>query len=373
MSNDQGGVPYIRRAIQEMGPKFDPPTEGVLRHKGYDTGEVLAMGLNESLFPPSPKVLDAVRANLTMMNRYPDAQCPALSDIVTARTGVPVENIVWGNGSEELIQGAIHISISPGDGMILPVPTFWGYRAMVEASEADCAYVGMKADGHVDADAVLGAVGNRTKLLFLVTPNNPSGRMLDGTTLRRFVEEVPENVLLGVDEAYHEFGLHAGGPDVVEALKERRGPWVVIRTFSKAYAMAGMRIGYALCSDGDIAQALRKTTCTFNVPILAQAAAEAALLDEVYLAKMLNDVSESRAMLEEGLRDLGLDPFPSVCNFVSANAHRNARELAAEVLENGVQLHAWPEPGYETYIRITVAPKSDVATCLEVLAAVLNK
>jgi len=371
MTTTREFVPYIRRTLQEMPPKFDPPTEGYLRHQGFDTEAVRPMGLNESMFPPSPKVLEAVRSRVHMINRYPDAQCPHLTDIVTAREGVPGENIVWGNGSEELIQGTIHLSLAPGDGMVLPVPTFWGYRAMVRAAEADCAYVEMLSDGKVDIDGVLGAIGNKTRLVFCVTPNNPSGGYLDAEALSRLIDGIPENVLFGIDEAYAEFGRHAGGPDLIAMLKKRRGPWVVVRTFSKAYAMAGMRIGYAICSDGDLAQALRKTTCTFNVPILAQAAAEAALLDTEHLNKLLDWVAEGRAQITEGLKAMGLDPFPSVTNFVSVKIPVNGRDVTVALLDRGYQIHAWPDAGYENFIRITVGNRDDNAGCLVALKEVL--
>ena len=118
MNNGNNFLPYIRRVLQEMPPKFDPPTEGWLRHSGLDTGKILPMGLNECLFPPSPRVIDAIRDALALINRYPDAQCPALSDAITARTGIPVQHIVWGNGSEELIQGCIALAVSPGDSVV---------------------------------------------------------------------------------------------------------------------------------------------------------------------------------------------------------------------------------------------------------------
>ena len=371
MNGETDPVPYIRRALIDAPQKVDPPTDGYLRHKGLDTSKIRAMGLNECLFPPSPNVMAALRDNLHMINRYPDAQCPALSDIVSARTGVPHEHIVWGNGSEELLKGAIDLSLSPGEALVLPVPTFWGYKSMVAAFEADVAEVENLADGHTDIDGILAAVGNHTKIVFLITPNNPSGRMVDQAGLEKIVAGVPENVLLCVDEAYFDFGVHAGGPNVLEVLRTRRGPWITVFTFSKAYAMAGMRIGYALCSDGELAQSLRKTTCVFNVPVLAQFAAEAGLLDTEYLDQMLTWVSESRDEITGGLRALGLDPIPSVTNFVSSPVPMNGRACMQAMLDKGVQINSWADKGYENYIRITVGLPDDNEACLAALKEVL--
>lgn len=363
---------YIRPALLEMPPKFDPPTDGFLKHQGLDTDNIRPMGLNESVFPPSPKVLQAIRDNLDKIGRYPDAQPPALSDKISEMLVVPPANVVWGNGSEELIKGAIDLSVTPGDGLVLPVPTFWGYRAIVAAAEADTRFVNLPADGEVDVDAITGAVDNRTKLVFCVTPNNPSGNLLSKDKLDKLTAGVPENVLFVVDEAYFEFGRHAGGPDVVEAVKKRRGPWIVIRTFSKAYAMAGMRVGYAICSDEELAQALRKTTCVFNVPILAMAAAAAALDDTEYLQFMMESVAEGRQQLAAGMTELGLSPLPSATNFVSVELPVPAKPVMEAMLEKGIQIHAWPEPGFEAFIRITVGLSEDNAACVAALGEILK-
>ena len=278
---------------------------------------------------------------------------------------------VWGNGSEELLKGAIDLSLSPGEGLVLPVPTFWGYKSMVAAFEADVSEVENLPDGHTDIEGIIAAVGNHTKIVFLITPNNQTGRMVDQAGLDKLVAGVPENVLLCVDEAYYDFGLHAGGPNVLDALRTRHGPWITIFTFSKAYAMAGLRLGFALCSDGQLANSLRKTTCVFNVPILAEFAGEAALNDTAYLAQMLDWVATGRQQITEGLKSLGLEPIPSVCNFVSSTVPMNGRECLNAMQGRGVQINCWSDKGYEDHIRITVGTHDDNSVCLAALKEVL--
>ena len=373
MSQNQKYVPYIRRAVINAPPKVDPPTEGYLRHSGLDTSKIRPMGLNECLFSPSPKVIEALQANLHMITRYPDAQCPTLSDIVSARTGIDTDRIVWGNGSEELLKGAVDLSLSPGEGLVLPVPTFWGYKALVATFEPDVTEVLNLPDGHTDIDGIIAAINNTTKIVFLITPNNPTGRMVDQEGLEKIVSGVPEDVLLCIDEAYYDFGLHAGGPNVLDVLKTRKGPWITVFTFSKAYAMAGMRIGYAICSDNMLAESLRKTTCVFNVPVLAQYAAEAAFNDIDYLNLMLDWVAEGREQIFADLRELGLDPFPSVTNFISTTLPINGRTCLRAMLEKGVQINAWADKGFENYIRITVGKAEDNAACLIALKEVLDE
>jgi len=365
-------APYIRKALQDAPNKVEPPTNGALQYNGLDTSKIRAMGLNECCYPPSPKVIKAMQDNLSSVNLYPDAQCPRLSDIISERTGIDNKCIVWGNGSEELLKGAIDLSLSPGQGLVLPVPTFWGYKSMVAAFEADVTEVENLPDGNVDTDGILSAIHKNTKIVFLITPNNPSGRLVDQTGLEKVIYSVPEDVLLCVDEAYYDFGIHAGGPNVLEILKKRNGPWITVFTFSKAYAMAGMRIGYALCSDPNLAQALQKTTCVFNVPLLAQYAGEAALLDIDYLEFILSQIASGREQIYRGLKDLGLNPFPSVTNFVSTPIPGNGREMVKVMLEKGIQINAWADIGYEKNIRITVGTEEDNEACLVALKEALT-
>ena len=372
MNEIKNYLPYIRKALQDAPNKVDPPTDGALRHRGLDTSKIHSMGLNESFFPPSPKAIQAMRDNLNAVNLYPDAQCPHLTDIISERTGVNRNCIVWGNGSEELLKGSIDLSLSPGQGLVLPVPTFWGYKAMVAAFEADVAEIPNLSDGKIDIDGVHAAIDDNTKIVLLIPPNNPSGSMIEENDLKRAINGVPSDVLLCVDEAYYDYGIHAGGPDVLSILKKREGPWITVFTFSKAYAMAGMRIGYALCSSNEIAQALQKTTCVFNVPLLAQYAARESLLDKEYLNFILQETKTGRDQLYNGLCNLGLKPLKSVTNFVSTKVPAHGRDVMMTMLENGVQINAWADRGYEDFIRITVSTEESNSKCLKTLEKVLN-
>ncbi len=243
---------------------------------------------------------------------------------------------------------------------------------MVAAFEADVTEIANLTDGNADTDGILNAINKNTQIVFLITPNNPSGRLVDQAGLEKIIHGVPEDVLLCVDEAYYDFGIHAGGPNVLEILKTRKGPWITVFTFSKAYAMAGMRIGYALCSDTNLAQALQKTTCVFNVPLLAQYAGEAALLDTDYLDFILTTIAAGRDQIYDGLKKLDLNPLPSVTNFVSTPIPGNGREMVKLMLEKGIQINAWADIGYEHNIRITVGTEEDNSACLAALKEALG-
>ena len=166
MAKTKSNMSYIRPALLEMPPKFDPPTEGYLKHKGLNTELIRPMGLNECNFPPSPKVIEAIKDNLEKIARYPDAQPPRLSQIISQMFEIEPNNIVWGNGSEELIKGAIDLSVKHGDGIILPVPTFWGYRALVAAAEAETTFTRLNSDGTINVEGVKQAINDKT-----ITPN----------------------------------------------------------------------------------------------------------------------------------------------------------------------------------------------------------
>ena len=363
-------VKYIRESLLKTPGKPNPPTHGVLQEDGL-AEVVRPMGLNESLFEPSPRVLEAIVDNLDKIGRYPDAQPPRLSKKISNMFEIEEDLIVWGNGSEELIKGAIDLSVPRGKGLVLPVPTFWGYRSIVAASEAKTKFVNSKERGLVNVQAIIDEIDKDTHAVICVTPNNPSGSCLSGEEIQKLFFSIDIDTLLIVDEAYCEFGQHAGGPDVLACLKKRKGPWVSIRTFSKSYSMAGMRVGYAICSDTMLADALKKTTCVFNLPILGIAAAAAALDDEDHLKMLMEKISKGRKQLDNGLREMSLSPLLSATNFISVELPVDGKKVAQSMLKKGVQIHAWPDPGYENYIRITIGTAADNSFCLNILKEIL--
>jgi histidinol-phosphate aminotransferase len=203
--------------------------------------------------------------------------------------------------------------------------------------------------------------------VFCCTPNPPTGGLMSENSLAGLVKDIPDRVLLVVDEAYHEFAKHAGGPDVLTALRRRRGPWVVLRTFSKAYGLAGARVGYALCGSDAVADALRKIKMQFNITVASQAAALAALQDEAYLKKTLDAVARERTRLSEGMTALGLSPFPTAANFVSARMAMPAAEAADAFRKRGILVRDWRDPEHLQEIRITVGLTEDTDAVLAAL------
>lgn len=358
--------PYIRPNLQNL--PFWNPTHILASER---TGKVHRMDLNECPYPPSPKVVKAIRTMADKVNRYPDGGLPRLTENMATKTGVPYSHICWGMGSSELLANAIRIAVAPSDSVVTPTPIWRRFAGVYRAVAADLTEVPNRANGTIDVDGLIASVGNNTRIVVCVSPNNPSGLMLSREELERLAKSIPENVLLYLDEAYHEFAVHAGGPDGLAVLRQRKGPWVITRTFSKAYALAGLRLGYAMSSEEAIANALRGVTGTFNISHFAEDAALAALDDPDYRQMLLDNNATERKRIIDGLETLGIKALPSVTNFVSAPIDRPAGPVIESLRKQGIRIGGWADAGYEDYIRVSMGLPEDTDTFLEVLAEIL--
>lgn len=325
-------------------PTADAPGEGV----------VALLHLNECPFPPSPLVVEAIARQASGLNRYAEPRPAALAARLAAMFGSDPENIVIGNGSDELLALISVMALEAGDNAVMPTPSFPRYRIAAAIQGAEPRLVRVRADGANDVDRMLAAIDDRTRVVYVCTPNNPSGAPLEPGELARMIAGVPDHVLLVVDEAYAEFHVHEGGEDALGALRQRRGPWISARTFSKAYALAGMRIGYAICSGRDVAEGLVRVKLNFNLNRLAVAAAMAALDDADYARRCIASAVAERERLAEELRKRGLSPLPSRANFISFDLKRNSIPIMAAMAERGVLVREWRDPGFETYMRISI-------------------
>jgi histidinol-phosphate aminotransferase len=362
--------PYLTAGVQSIKAGILPLAAAEMQRLH---GEHLRLlNLNECPYPPAPGAIEAIRRLASGVNRYPETRSVALAQAVSKRTGVPTERIMFGIGSDELLGLLSLAALSPGDSIVAPTPSFPRYRLSAVLMGAKPILVKIDADGANDVDALIAAVEPRTRILYVCTPNNPSGAQLDDARLAKLVARAPDNVILAIDEAYSEFGRHAGGPDVLTHLAKRRGPWIVFRTFSKAYALAGLRIGYCLSGSDEMADAMRAVRTTFNVTDLAQQAALAALADEAHLKFILDATARERRRLSEGFLTLGYKPLPTVTNFVSVDLGVNAWSVIDALLLHGVAAREWRDPGYETYLRVTVGTAEDTDAVLKALPLALK-
>jgi histidinol-phosphate aminotransferase len=362
---------WLTDAIRGFPPYRGPQTAADFPAGGAGAHPIRFLHLNESPYPPSPRAIEAVARHAVGLNRYPDIHGRALASALSARTGVPVGRIIFGAGSDELIHFLCEIALAQGDELVTPAPTFPRYAVSARLLGARPVRTRLDASGANDARALAAAVTDKTRIVFCCTPNNPSGAFLSEAAVEELVERVPDTVLLAVDEAYYEFGRHAGGPDILRLLARRRGPWAVLRTFSKAYGLAALRVGYALCGSDDVADALRKAKLQYNVNTIAQAAALAALEDDAHLARTLDDSATERARLTAGLANLGIAPFPSAANFVSGRMPFAASIAMEELRKRGILIRDWRDPDHLQEIRITLGLPEDTDAVLAALRDIL--
>ncbi len=357
----------IREQIHDRPPRSFP----VFTAAAGGEGGVRVLAWNESPLPPSPKVVRAIAENAHLVNRYPDPGALRLVDAISERTGVPAAHIALGNGSDELVAMAAEITLEPGDEAVMPSPSFPGYPWATARMAGVPVAVDLLPDGCNDVDGLLGGITERTRLLYCSPVNNPSGGLMREADLRRLIAGTPDNVLLAVDDAYYEFALREGAADALDLLAERSGPWVVLRTFSKAYSLAGLRVGYALSGSDEVGQSMLKAKPMFNVNALAQVAALAALEDVAYRDALIDSCVVERARLNAGLEALDLATMPSAGNFLSARLPIKGTEAAQGLADRGIRIKAWYEPGYEDCIRATIGTAEDTDAVLAALAEVL--
>ncbi len=340
------------------------PIEELERELGIVQAVKLAS--NENPWGPSEKALQVLQETSATLNRYPDGGGHYLRQTLAERWKIPSEQVLIGNGSDEIISLLIKAFISPGDEAVMANPTFVMYRLSLLAGHGVPVEVPLKDWTH-DLDAMADAITDRTRLLFLCNPNNPSGTILTSQEIRKMFSRIPEDVIVVFDEAYYEYVRSADYPDSLEYIHEGR-PVVVLRTFSKIYGLAGLRVGYGLTT-GEIAGIVNRVRPPFNVNSLAQAAARAALADEEHVAKSRAMNEAEMAFLEEGLSQLGLAPVPSQANFLYMDVGTDGRSVYEGLLREGVIVRHIRG----NMIRVTVGQPTENRRFLEALEIVLSR
>lgn len=356
--------PRIRR-LKVVPPQVKPPDLGPDR-------PVRSLHLNESPFAPAPSVVAAMQRAAAALNRYPDHDGSELVRALSARTGVPKARIVIGAGTNELLYASADIALDPGHEAIAPDPGFPTYTKTIAMRGGTYVGVPVRPDGTVDVAATLAAVTPRTRLVFVATPHNPTGGMLARADIELLARELPDSVLLHFDEAYYEFGRHAGGPDALPILEKRRGPWIATRSFSKAYGLAGVRIGYGLASSRELAETYRKIRVNFSVNAVALAGARAALEATEHMTALLDHTAEERKRLAAALERIGFQALPSAANFLTVKTPRPAQALAAALQAQNIFVLPFPWPGTPGAIRITIGSDEDTDAVVAAIPPLLN-
>jgi len=336
----------------------------------YGIKNAVKMASNENALGPSPKALKALRRALPRAHRYPDGGCFYLRKKLASFLKLPTgESLVFGNGSDELLVMAARALVGPGDEVIIADPTFLIYEIASRVENGAVIKVPMK-DFRYDLDAMKKSISRRTKLIFIANPDNPVGTYIKEKSLTRFLSSVPKSVVVVLDEAYYEFAKDAPGyPDSLKLLSSNSN-LVVTRTFSKAYGLSGLRVGYGIMSP-PLAETFNKVREPFNVNLLAQEAAIAALDDKGHLKKTLSMVKEGRSYLVRELSGMGIRTVETVTNFILADLSTDAKPVYEFLLKKGVIIRPMTAWGLGQFIRVTIGKKAENQRFIQALKKAL--
>ncbi|MGB1257331.1 MAG: pyridoxal phosphate-dependent aminotransferase [Thiolinea sp.] len=341
-------------------PFKTPPTRDFLSHQGADIDNWHLLALNECPLPPVDATAQYIADILPYLNRYPDNIQQDLVQAITQKTGVSADLQIWGNGASDLINRAISIATQNQLEVVSPSPTFWGYERAYRLQQAAVKRTPLDTQGAIDVDALLAAITPQTGIVTFATPGNPSGVSLTAEAIERIAKETPDNALLMIDEVYQEFCVHEGGPDALEIVRRvRKAPWVVLRSFSKAYRLAGARVGYGMASDTLTAKRLREHCLNFTVSTLSYAAALAAYRDTDGLQHYLTNNLAEKVFLSEKLMAMELTPLPSAANFVSVKLPVPAQDVLAALRRQHIACASWNHGDYPHFIRIGLGMRAD--------------
>jgi histidinol-phosphate aminotransferase len=341
----------------------------------YGIRDAVKLASNENPFGPSPQALAAARAVLQDIARYPESSGYLLVERLAARHGLPGDCITLGNGSNDVLDLVARVFLSPAHEAVYSQYGFAVYPIAIQAVGARArvapAHDGRRgpACGH-DLDAMQARVGADTRVVFIANPNNPTGTWLGDAELEAFIGELPGHVMVVVDEAYFEYVDKPGYPDC-SAWLERFPNLIVTRTFSKAYGLAGLRIGYAL-SHPDVAELLSRVRQPFNVNTVAQAAALAALDDEAHLNESVRRNHAGMSQLLAGFERLGLACIESAGNFVTVDTGRPAADVYTALLQEGVIVRPLANYGLPDHLRVSVGRAGENVRLLDAMERVLT-
>lgn len=312
--------------------------------------ELIRLSANENPLGASPRAREAILQHLDQIHLYPDGNATVLRDALSQFYALPPDHFVLGNGSDELIHLLGVAYLEPGDELIMAHPSFVRYEASAQLNRAVLKQIPLTPDYRHDLTAMSAAITDRTKLLYIANPNNPTGTIVYRQELERFLERVPDHVLVILDEAYYEYVDHPDYPNGLEYVRAGQNV-VVLRTFSKAYGLAGLRIGYGM-GRPDLLDPIERVREPFNVNCLAQVAAAAALTDREHIERTRAFNRAGLEFLQAACERLGLRYIPSHANFLLIEVGRECSRIQQRLLRRGVLVRTGEAFGMPTFLRV---------------------
>lgn len=355
--------------VQNLNPYLPgKPPEELERELGLT--DVVKLASNENPLGLSPKAEAAINSGLKGLALYPDSGGYRLKQKLAEKFGFLADQVTLGNGSNDVLELIARAYLRPGDEVIYSEYAFVVYPLVTQATNATAIVTPAKEWGH-DLDAMAAAITNRTRIIFIANPNNPTGTWLTKAELTAFLDKVPENVLVVLDEAYTEYVSEAEFPDGLDLFRSYPN-LIVTRTFSKAYGLAGLRVGYAV-ADQAITNVLSRVRQPFNVNSLALLAAEAVLDDQDYIERAVGLNSEGMAFFEEELTKHGLEYIASVGNFITVDLKQDALPIYQSMLEQGVIVRPVGNYAMPAHLRISIGLPEENKRCMQALLNAVDK
>ena len=357
----------VKKNILSVKPYLPgKPIDEVKRELGLKN--VIKLASNETPYGPSPKVRKAITDAARDINRYPDGSCFYLRQELAKHLRVSPRQLIFGNGSDEIIVLATRAFAGEGDEVVMARPSFLIYEIASKIAGAEIKFIPLK-NFRYDLDGMEKTVSERTKIIFIGNPDNPAGTYVTTRQVENFLKNVRRDILVFFDEAYFEFVNKSDYPDTIKLLSTYKNV-ITTRTFSKMYGLAGLRIGYGIAHE-DIISILDRIREPFNVNSLAQAAAIACLRDRVYYEGKLKILNKERKGLYESFRKLNLPYVETATNFILVNVGRNSLEVSQKLLKKGVIIRDMGFWGLDTYIRVTIGTPTENRRFIHTLKEVL--
>jgi histidinol-phosphate aminotransferase len=359
----------VRKSVLRVNPYVPgKPIEETKRQLGLK--EVIKLASNENAWGVSPKAVSAVKKCLSGINRYPDAQGYYLKQRLAKSCGCAAENFVLGNGSDELIDVLIKTFVEADENIVTSESTFLEYEIIAQVNDRKVKKAPLR-DFKYDLKAMLKLVDKKTKLVFIANPNNPTGTYVAQNEVAEFIAALPTKVVVVFDEAYNAFIDVDDYPDSLSLLKKKKKV-IILRTFSKAYGLAGLRLGYAIAVP-QLAGYMERIRQPFNVNLLAQAAGSGALEDKVFLKKTRRMTLAGKDFLYRQLGKMGIDYVCSQANFILVDVGKDSRQVFKAMLKSGVIVREMSQYGLLNFIRVTIGTQKENQKFLRVLSKVVKK
>lgn len=330
------------------------PIEEVQRELGI--ANVIKLASNENPLGPSPLALQAIAESAKQVHLYPDGNAYYLKNDLAEHLDISAEHLILGNGSNDVLQLIAEAYLAPDDEVIYAAGAFVVYSLVTKLCSAKAVIVPMQDDTH-DLSAMAAAITDKTKVIFVANPNNPTGTMVTADETAAFMEQVPDNVLVVFDEAYYEYVLRSDYPETLPYILEGRN-FIITRTFSKIYGLAGLRIGYGIAPP-TLIEALNRVRQPFNCNLVGQAAARAALKDTAHVAKSQASNTAGKTFLYKAFGDMRLRYTQTEGNFIMLHVEQPGTDLADALLQKGIIVRPIGGYGYPNAIRVTIGTQQE--------------